>query len=165
MQKKMNFLALVLLLLVSCKKNQQKPITPEVSNGTISADLNSVHYNFNTGTNANMEVSNGQYNLYISGKTVGDSTLIIFNLSSPSPIVSGNSATPGLFQYYAPPGTGFLHIYENNEGATTPVNITITSITASTVEGTFNGVLIDATGHLLTVTNGEFNINNIANTN
>jgi hypothetical protein len=169
MKKILLFSACVMLAFSSCKKSDKNSST---ASNTITVTVGSSNLSFNTAATAVLANSSGSYVLLVSGATGTGSNAqaISIAIDSENPIVKGtytlNSST-------SPDATSFPQIsYVQSASTTNPVSftsditgtnastITITSISSTNVQGTFNGVLVSDQDGTTTksVTDGKFNV-------
>jgi hypothetical protein len=164
MKKTLIFISCILLGVASCKKDSADP-----PSHTITATINGVEENFNTGayaqlttgvaTNSNLAIfgtnGSGTSADVMSLTLMGDQTLYTATYSSgnsgvasASILYSNGVATSGVLSNgYATPASG------------NPSTITITSLTSTSVQGTFSGVLVLLDGSTTkAVTNGQFSL-------
>ena len=158
------------ILVTSCKKST--PVTPESS---ISADVDGIKETFNTNATAVASVSNllGTGNVHIliiSGKETSDSGSDIINVivTSASAITKGTyPVMTGVPPAYSATSVSFIQGYETffpTQNVTLQNLITITSISSTNVQGTFEVALsgaVASTSPVYTnkiITNGSFNV-------
>jgi hypothetical protein len=153
-----------LFLLVSCKKNT--PVTPQSS---ISATVDGVNETFDVNAAATLTNIEGTGNvLLISGKETSE-TGIGVEVNSASTITKGSyTVTTGIPEGFNPATsvsyTQGYEIFFPVQNASSQNLITITYISSTNVQGTFN---VDLSGALpssqpiftsKTITNGKFNV-------
>jgi hypothetical protein len=156
-----------LFFLVSCKKST--PITPQSS---ISATVDGINKTFNINTEAALTNIEGTGNvLVISGKATSetDSDIIGLEVNSASAITKGSyPVTTGIAAGFdAATSISYIQGYETfwpAVSAVSPNSITITYISSTNVQGTFNVALSGgtlSTSPIITnktITNGKFNV-------
>ena len=153
-------LAFGVITLNSCKKD--KDSTPSA---TISASVDGTATNFNTGAIAIQGSVNGATITNIEG-TAANKTAISITISG-TPVAgktysntSSNDDDKPLIAYIVTDDEQYLN---DDDSQSNPASLTITSVTSTTVEGTFKGDLVDIQGSNGTakkkvITNGKFNI-------
>ena len=155
----------ILLFVYSCKK---KSSSPSGTSGTITATVNGSPQTFNNILIAKDTTATGIYIITISGATslTSNTTELGITIDGDSAIIKetyflnsgGNSNDlPGLAYT-----VGSTTVYETDVSGADQTTITITSISANNVQGTFSGVLPLITGSgssTATITNGVFNVN------
>jgi len=149
-----------LLILFSCKKNSS---TPTTATATITATVDGTSQTYNVGAAGHLTSGTGTNDLAIVGLSsagTGGNSLII-DINTSSPIVAGTylgSTSQVDFSYTTSGGA----IYQvDNSNSASNATVVITSITSTTVKGTFSGklVLIYGSGPATsTFTNGAFNL-------
>ncbi len=151
---------------IACNKNSSS--TTAVSNGTITATIDGTNVNFSTTAMAQRDSSNGLNSISIIGFVGSNSTPneIILSVASPSPIgvntyfeTSASDKVNIWYTQYS--GPNVYNVYQDAGSATNPATITITSITATTVSGTFQGLLVNSSSPSQTkaIANGQFAVN------
>lgn len=156
--KKLIFLSAILVLqLISCKKNNV-----DIPIGTIKVEIGGSASTFNVQAKATRLTVTGGYGIQIQGNLKTTSTTnLSFSIVSPNPILNGtyteNTASNPLvsmthcIEVFSP-----CVIRAKEYGSTTnPVSITITEISASSVRGTFKGEL-QGTNSKEVLSNGVF---------
>ena len=170
MKKLLFFPVCVLLAFSSCKKDSDKKAT---ASNTITASVGGSNLNFNTGAIAELESSSGEYAIEIGGSTTTGSSgqAVSIVVESESPIVTGtytlNSMTNTIatsfpkIQYIENQSSSNLISYETDVTGAYSSTVTITAISSTNVQGTFNGVLISGQNSTdtKTISNGKFNVN------
>lgn len=166
MKKLLPLLVGMLLISYSCKKtNTVTPVNPGFY-GTV----NGVKKAFNTGAEVQRvnAGTGGNYSFQFSGVT-SDTCGLVINISSQNPITKGTYAVNGInvngvgpfFSYYSTTN-GAAGIYITGAAPYTGT-VTITSLSSTNVQGTFNGSLYETnpgnTARTTTITNGTFNLN------
>jgi hypothetical protein len=168
MKKILLFSACVMLAFSSCKKSAPKITT----SNTITANVGGSGLTFNSAVTGLLANSSGSYVLLITGATGTGSNAQVMSIAidSENPIVKGtytiNSSTSS-------DATSFPQLsYVQSASTTNPVSftsdltgtnastVTITSISSTNVQGTFNGVLLSDQDGTTTksVTNGKFDV-------
>ncbi|HVW13542.1 MAG TPA: hypothetical protein VHB54_06975 [Mucilaginibacter sp.] len=158
----------IVLIFTSCKKKSE--VIPV---GTLSADIGGTTMTFNAYATYSIPVNSTNNQLNIGANTSAGSSAN-FNIwihPSGGQIVKGTYTNAGLgnnpdpivgmdYIYPRPSGTG-TKLYLSDPNNVQPVSITITSITASNVQGTFTAALLDDDNRTktLSVINGKFNVN------
>ena len=163
--KKIFLLILPLLyVLTSCHKDSVAPLN------TITADISGVSEKFTIRVEVtkNPDNPNGyQYGMGLTGfnadtQASDDIGVYVF---SQTPITTGtykftswsqSSSTNTLLSYARNPSD---FDYISDETQSNPGTITITSITANNIKGTFSGNVFGTNSRTLSITNGKFNIN------
>ena len=164
-------LSLLLIILTSCKKNNDSP-REEIPQGSISAKIDGSLIEF-TGDAIKSSNSDGVYlgikgysvnglrsafiGLDILAKTIGTGTYATVTNPEQSQIGSVVGYSPN---FVAQTGyDSYTSAHADGNG-----NVTITAINDQAVEGTFKGTLRlvdakgDATGKVMTVTDGKFKV-------
>ena len=150
----------------SCKKDSSSNST---TSGTISADIDGTAVSFNFGDNAALDTISGEYTIAIAGFQSGvnvTSNEIGIGVGGAYPIAVGTYTDTSSI---ADNSTISYSIPSDNSGyaavgiAPFYGTVTITSISATQVQGTFSGVLGVGSGSSSTVpyhtlTNGKFNV-------
>ena len=162
--KKLFFLpVIVLFALSSCKKSSSS----SAALGTINATIDGTATTFNTEATAVQSGTSGAYSLIIIGfqGAAGTSSTLDITLGSSVPFAAGTlysdtttSANGNLAEiaYVQQPGE-----YEYSDVLSGPVDVTITNITSTTVQGTFSGIVGAVNGGTPashTITKGSFNL-------
>jgi hypothetical protein len=155
-------LAFVLLAAVSsCKKNDS---ASSASTATFSASVDGVATDFNIGTIATKTTANGITAIFISGKSSATQGLTI---SVAGPTLTPTTYTASGNQSFADMALGTTDgkTWNTDYSSTTNlVTVTVTSITAANIQGTFKGDLIlsaNSTGGAAakrSITNGKFSL-------
>ena len=159
-------LAFVAISLSSCKKNNTTP-TPETK-ATFVATVDGVVTEFNVNLKGQeYGTSPGNWVTAIQGKTSDGTTL---GISFSGTAVAGktysdadtNDVNRPIIIYQTP--TSNVQYYNDHNASNVP-SVTITSVTSTTLDGTFKGRLIkdpatDKTDTIL-ITNGKFHISNL----
>ncbi len=155
---------IIVLAFCACKKSAAPPTG---SANFMTADINDTSQTFNTVVLAkNVPVSSG-YLLAIACASTNTSAADVLSVSidGMKPITTGTftanfSGTPDFL-----PSMAFQHgdttAYQEDVSGSHPITVTITSLTGTNVQGTFNGTLTLANGSgafVKKVTNGKFNI-------
>ena len=160
MKKVLFFSVCSVLALFSCKKDGSSP-------STISADVNGTPETFNTNAAAVSLISGGFNNLTVSGFSGAASSSDEIDVT----VGGANAIGTGTFVFNPTDGSdGAVMLlklaggasFRVNPAASKPLSVTISSITASTVQGTFSGSLYSINGTdttFKTVTNGQFSAN------
>jgi hypothetical protein len=158
--KKVLFVSLVLLFaLASCKKDELA--NSSIPSGTISALVDNIPVSFNVSTMA--DTSYHAYSghiLLVEGwqGEVTNSDFISFSIIHPERIGVGSYSPPSFCYWHQSDSTMY-----NLAGNDSTAQITITSVTDSTIEGTFNAIVAKNSYNEqlfsgYTVTNGKFNV-------
>jgi hypothetical protein len=166
MKKLLLFSACVMLAFSSCSK--KKDNSPSATN-TITANVAGTDTKFNTTVTGVLASGQGAYDLAITGLTgTGTSAQSLsISIGSQNPIVKGtytlNSSTssdatsfPDLVYEANLSGSSSAEFATDFTG-TNATTITITSITSTNVQGTFNGVLVGDGNTTKSITSGTFN--------
>jgi hypothetical protein len=150
----------VLLVLFSCKKQSSSPTS---ATGTITATVDGTSQTFNVGATGHLDSSTGINDLSmigLSGTAAGANSMIIL-VTSTGPIVAGTyagSGSQGDLSYTM--GSGLVYQYDDS-AIISNATVIITSISSTTVKGTFSGSLVLVSGNgaaTKTLTNGTFNL-------
>jgi hypothetical protein len=162
--KKIILFSVLGLLLVSCKKNVTGDI---VAVNTVTATVDDSDYVFNQNLYDDSGFDPGAE--YFSVTEQGDS--IISGIELDVTAMDSIKITPGTYGLNGDlTRMGDIDLYDKNtatdyynidNSATRPFTITVTSITPTSIEGTFKGVAYanrDTTLAQKTITNGKFNI-------
>ncbi len=176
MKKLFLFSACVMLAFASCKK---EAATTTVAANTITATVEGTPIIFATKQSAQLLIDSGLYELQVQGVNEGLSSAqsIIFGVVSKGPIVKGtytlNSSTnpnATIIPIISYAASGTTDVFETDFNFANPVlstttTVSITSISGTNVQGTFNGVLVSTTSTAViqTITNGKFNVDISAN--
>ena len=157
MLKQLSAASLICIILLSCKKNGDDSGSNTMH---FSAKINGVQTNFNSTVLAQVtnDPSQSDYNLYIIG-IAGNATNLLptfdLNINSDAAITTKTYVTKQDQSIWEASGTyvldGSSSYYNNN----TDFTVTITSLTATQVKGTFSGVLTDGPD-VKTITDGSF---------
>jgi hypothetical protein len=159
MKRLLIFSLVIFAIFSSCKKNN-----PSANPGNyITATVNGSNLTFNIGAEALVESSSAGYRVEITGRegVAYDASQILVVISGSSPIPAGvySNGTAG------PDQVSLLYALTNvaaYQAVGVGPSVTITSITGTNVQGTFNGVLMLASGSTAastaTITNGKFNV-------
>lgn len=158
---KLFFLPLCLLVVFSsCKKHASDSVT---ATGTITATIDGTPQTFNFGATAHLDNTAGFNTLSIIGiKSASASDSMIIEVTSASPIAAGTytgANSEADMSYTITAGTLVYQFDGSNQASST--DVVISSISATNVQGTFNGTieLIYGSGPASkTVTNGKFNL-------
>jgi hypothetical protein len=176
MKKILLFSACVLLVFSACKKDSAKT----ASSNTITATVGGSNINFSTNATGELATDSGAYVLAVGGLTGTSSSAqsIVVGLLSDKPFVKGTytfdtSTDPNTITVL--PSIAYLtntsgdessefdsntDIYLQNSTLSTTCTVTITSISSTNIQGTFNGLLTNDGDNTTTktVTNGKFNV-------
>ena len=155
----------IILTLTSCSKKGSSPV---VNSNTISATIDGVDESFNTIAVAkNISVSQG-YSLFFAGTNGTSSTADAFSITVDGlqPITTGTFDLSGGASGNYFPGMAYTQpgsiIYEQDLSGANPTIVTITTLTATNVQGSFSGKLVLYSGSGVpatkTITNGKFNV-------
>ncbi|HTE01505.1 MAG TPA: hypothetical protein VK668_19595 [Mucilaginibacter sp.] len=165
MKKLLLLLVCVAFVWCSCSKSNKEDIAPK---STISATI--------AGTNQSFDIKDtlravGSTGVYLSGGQGVSNTAdrIAFILGSPSGVKVGTYSSPNEapnigIQILYEKGGPFTNDYYYNYGSTYPATITVTSVNATNIQGTFSGTLIlestlnTASPQTVTITDGKFNV-------
>jgi hypothetical protein len=161
--KKIILLSTTAIMLFSCKKSKSDNL-PE---NTITATINDTDYVFNK-TFTSETIIDPPELIYIA--LAADSTLPFATFDLAVAMLNGKPITPGVYVETADSSrivSGELQIqgspnYETAGTKTDPFTVTITSINATSVQGTFHGNVYKNGDSLQTkkvITNGKFNMN------
>lgn len=137
---------------------------------SISCNIDGANLTFNTNAEALRFDVGGASSIQIIGfqGVVGSSDQIAIALSSIEPIEAGTYDETGSVNghaasvFFVKQGSSFPYI--NNNSTTNPATVTVTSVNATSIQGTFKGdvYLTDASGITNTkkvILNGQFNLN------
>jgi len=147
----------------SCKKaNQQNPQPVVTIAPGITANVDGVVSSFNINASAGSSTVHDTTSTGIFGSAAnGD----IITIGMRGKLVAGKtystSATPELMPFIA--YTSGVHDFSNDDNSPNKISITIKSVTADSVSGTFTGGLIETFGGGVmratkSITNGKFNV-------
>jgi len=162
--KKIILFGVLGLLLVSCKKNTTGDI---VATNTVTATVDNTNYVFNQNLYDDSGFDPGteflsiteQSDSIISGIELDVTAVDNIQMTTGTYGLSGDSTRMGDIDLYDKnTGTDYYNI---DNSVTRPFTITVTSITATSIEGTFKGVAYanrDTTLTQKTIINGKFNI-------
>ena len=116
-------------------------------------------------TIAEYDSTGGIHNLSIRGTdTEMQPNLVAFGLTQDNPIVPGTYThlnSNGEFYVsldWSPAGEDYANPYYAGLDGTDPMSITITSVTATRIQGTFEGTVRRGTGATKVISNGSFNL-------
>ena len=149
-------LAFGVLTLNSCKK---KDVTPAVS---ITATVDGTATNFNVNAAALQGTVSGVTITNIQGTTSGGATL---SMALSGTVTAGktysdaatNSNDMPLFVYAPSPTSTDDYLNDDADASNLP-SVTITSVTSTTIDGTFKGLIQNSTG-TKSIANGKFHVN------
>jgi hypothetical protein len=162
--------ACLILLFSSCKKQSNN-----APKNTITANIDGTDVSFNTNTYVHIDANEpGQYPYYltIDGETDNSTSRASITIG----VVSKNSITSGTFLSSdtdpaavsfsqliydrAVPGSQLAHPYITNNNLQNSTTVSISTLSATRVQGAFSGVLIYSLGGLpgKTITNGKFDL-------
>lgn len=154
-------LAFGVITLNSCKKDKD---TTETKSATVSASVDGTATNFNTNALAAQASVNGSTITTIQGTAANKS---IISIAIYGTITAGKTYSNNASDDLDKPIMGFEagddQYYNDDNSTTNIVSITITSVTSSTVAGTFKGDLTTfSVGNdapkTKSITNGKFNV-------
>lgn len=101
-----------------------------------------------------------------TSSTASTADVISITVDGDKPITTGSFSLSALSSSHYWPAVGYTKggtiDYQEDITTTNPLNVTITSLTSTNVQGTFNGVLVlySGTGAATkTIANGKFNVN------
>jgi len=158
MKKIIHLLAILTILLFSCKKD---PV--DIRIGTIKVDINGTAYTFNVQAKATRLSVTGGNGIQIQGNYKETSTTnLTLTIVRPSPISTGtyieNTASNPLVTITHCTEVLVPCFFQAVVFGSTsnPVSITITEITGSSIKGDFKGELRTSSGSTETLSNGEF---------
>lgn len=161
-----SLIALTLVLgvftLNSCKKDKSEVAV------SLTADIDGTATNFNVSPVAAVGTVGGQAFTVIQGST---STGATFSITLSGKVVAGKTYSDAasddndkpLF-LYATSATSDDYLNDDDDASNLP-SVTITSVTSTTIDGTFKGLIVDglAIGNVQlptkTITNGKFHLN------
>jgi hypothetical protein len=166
--------ACMMPILNSCKKPDNNPV--KSNNNTITATVDGQNLTFNTGAGARIVTNEtGIYPdlLEITGATdaSGNNAIIVIDVTSINSITTGTfpsadtnpepATTSGIIYNQNVAGSQLGQQYITNNNLTNSTSVTVTSLSSTNVQGTFNGALvyfISGGGPGKTITNGKFNL-------
>lgn len=163
MGKTLLLLTLISCAFFSCTKQANKPLAPN----TIKADFDGVTQSFPIKARALLEEANEShqvpYAITINGtdddQQVSHSISIVVNSNVP---LGTRTYLYNCNDYSQSPNVIYQEnpYYKYSAVGSSPetIVVTITSLTATNVQGTFRGT-IGGDGHLKAITNGQFNVN------
>jgi hypothetical protein len=166
MQKALLLLACVCALFISCKKSSSTPVPVPTPDG-ISAMIDGANVTFNTSVTASITESGGIHNLAVVGFKAeeGNSDLISIEVNGDKAAgigtydwpLTGSSTLMPVLSYNEHTGG---NVYVDDAAGVHPVTVSITSLSATSVSGTFSGTIVLTTGSSSTtqkvITNGKF---------
>ena len=174
--KKIILFAVLITAIASCKKsdtgnpgsnnpgNSSKPDTTPAATNTIEATIDDTAWVFPNDVSAHIFPIGGGQDLTFTGDNTAGHT-IQFSVSAPGTLTTGiytdldNPNYPVGIDYEL---EGYTYIFSNIRQVTSPFTVAITSLTSTSVEGTFDGIVyfgFDSTSESRKITNGKFNIN------
>lgn len=151
-------LAIGAISLSSCKK---KDVAPAVS---ITATVDGSATNFNVNAAALQATLNGVTYTNIQGSTsAGGATL---SMTLMGPVTAGKTYSDAaasdndmpLF-VYATSATSEDDYYNDDDNASNLPSVTITSVTSTTIDGTFKGLIENGSNATKSIANGKFHVN------
>jgi len=150
MLRKILFVSLAVITLASCKKD--KDAAPA---NHVSAKVDGVQKDFNTAvaaqTDGNAQSGYTVYIVAVGGTT--SSPLPAFNLSiADDAVITAKAYTAAL----STAGGSYVDANQTSYDSDTDFTITISSITATEVKGSFSGKVDDGAGHIADITEGSF---------
>ena|SRR3982751_2140454 len=161
MKKTLICASLGLMVLSGCKKDD----SDNNSSNAISASLDGTAVTFNVNAKAMRTNVSGAYSVQIIGYD-GNSNQIAIAISSDAPITTGtysenSSDSKGASVNYIPSGSAYPYISYNS--TSNPATVTISSISATSIQATFQGdVYLASSGGITNTkkafTNGQFNV-------
>jgi hypothetical protein len=144
------------VLLVSCKKSKSGGL----GQGNVQATIDGTTTTFNIA--AGISTNGGKdIDIVSSNGTTAGSTGLEIDISDNNAIVTGTYHDKSLNNtglFLSLPSGDF---YANAELVNTPIAITVTSISSTQIQGTFQGDIYlneDSTSTKKTITNGKFNV-------
>jgi hypothetical protein len=164
MKKLILFVAVITLLIFSCRKKQ----TPVPIPKGISATINGKDHTFNLTDSVYFGTAgyNGyEFNIYATGASADTDYVLSVIVGSPSQIIPGTYTTStglGIGYTYYIPNTNYGDDYGTSQNSQTSGTITVTSTSNNNIQGYFSGVLTpvegEPAGNPIRVTNGKFNV-------
>ena len=140
----------------SCKK---KDVTPAVS---ITANVDGTATSFNVNAAALQGTVSGVTITNIQGTTSGGATL---SLALNGTVTAGKTYSDAAtndndkpLMVYAASATSDDDFFNDDDNAANLPSVTITSVTATTIDGTFTGLIENSTS-TKSITNGKFHVN------
>ena len=172
MKKILQVAVFLLFILTSCKKKSEDNLVPV---NTITAAVDGENISLSTNISAKFstnQIGKLSYTLNIQGATSSKAfgiSLTSFDKNSITKgtytLASSKNSTPiwvyVAYEDYELSGNVPDQPYITDPNGIQPTTITITSISSTNVQGTFNGTLVYSQGGsgTKTVTNGKFNVN------
>ena len=164
MQKFFLLATCLFLLAVSCKKSS--PTQATTPDG-ISATIDGASVTFNTSVTASISETGGLHNLTVVGfrATEGNSDLLSVELNGDKAVGIGTYVWPLTATSTQMPVLTYnqfagSNVYVDDPAGAQPVTVTITSLSATSVSGTFSGNLLLNSGSSTTtqkqITDGKF---------
>jgi len=165
MKKLIFFAVCVVFVLFACNKSGVKPQI------NVSATIDGVDENFNTTDSLRYSNTPTVYSASISATNGTSATADKMELmvNNPTQITTGtytltkpwNPPFEPLIIYSTDGGSNYANDYVVDYTGNHPAEITITSVSNTSIQGTFSGVLVVAagtSGATKTITNGKFNL-------
>ena len=151
----------VTIFFISCKKD-----ATDIPAGTIKMDLNGAPMTYSVDAKAiHLNVSGGN-GIQVQGKyRTGSTSNLVFTIAVPGSVTTGtyteNVAGNPLVSMTRCTELIFPCVYQamTYGSVSNPLRITISSITPSSVKGTFSGELHNNSGDNESITNGAFHVN------
>jgi len=150
-------ISLSVITLNSCKKKDEKPAV------SITATIDGTATNFNLNAAALQATSSGMTITNIEGSTsTGGPTLslsLIGTLTAGKTFSDANTADNDrpLFVYATSPTADSDYLNDDDDTSNLPT-VTITSVTSTTIDGTFKGLVANGTS-TKSIANGKFHVN------
>ncbi|HEY9362681.1 MAG TPA: hypothetical protein VIQ00_05435 [Chitinophagaceae bacterium] len=168
MKKTIIFSLSLLIFLSSCKKDDSD--NSSNGNGTITCTIDGINTSFDTEARAIKTDVTGAYSVQIIGYkgTAGNSDQIAIGIASDLAIATGTYSEDGstgnklASVNYMPSGSSYPYI--SNNSTSNPSTVTVTAISATSIQGTFKGDVYLTSNNGTTTTkkvisNGQFNVN------
>ncbi len=164
MQKFLLLATCVFFLSVSCKKSSS---TPATTPDGISATIDGASVTFNTSVTASVSEAGGIHNLTVVGfhAAEGNSDLLSVEIDGDKAVGIGTYVWPLTATSTQMPVLTYnqfvgSNVYVNDASGAQPVTVTITSLSATSVSGTFSGTILLNSGSSTTtkkqITDGKF---------
>jgi len=151
-------LAFGALTFSSCKK---KDVAPAVS---ITATVDGAATNFNVSAAALQGTVSGVTYTNIQGSTTSGGAMLSMTIAGAvtagktySDAATSDDDKP-LFVYATSPTSDDDYLNDDDNASNLP-SVTITSVTSTTIDGTFKGLIGNSSGATKSITNGKFHVN------
>ena len=152
-------LAVIIIAFSACSKDKKG-----IDDG-MRLTVDGKEIEFSAFTKAEYDSTSGIHNLHIRGTdTDMQPNLVALGLTQEQPIVTGtyihSTTNPDFYVTldWSPAGEDYTDPYYAGLDGSDPMSITITSITTTRVQGTFQGTVRRGAGATKVITNGSFNL-------